>query len=88
MMYTKYKLICLRGKSKIDACRTIIQCFTGTLLRWWETKSSPKIIETMEEEVLKDEKGDVIHNSDGSVIINMIGALTSMILEHWCGSET
>ena len=42
----------------------------------------------MEEEVLKDEKGDVIHNPDDTVINNMIGALTSMILEHWCGSET
>jgi hypothetical protein len=30
----------------------------------------------------------VIHNPDGTVISNMIGALTSMILEHWCGSET
>lgn len=87
MMYTEYKLMCLRGKSEIDACRTIIQCFTRTLLRWWETESSPKLIETMEAEVLKDEKGDVIHNSDGLVISNMIRALTSMILEHWCGSE-
>lgn len=34
MMYTEYKLMCLRGKSEIDACRTIIQCFTGALLRW------------------------------------------------------
>ena len=88
MMYTEYKLMCLKGKSDIDACRTIIQGFTGTLLRWWETESSPKLITTMEVEVLKDENGDVIHNPDGSTIINMIGALTSMILEHWCGSET
>ena len=38
--------------------------------------------------MLKDEKGDGIHNPDGTVRNNMIGALTSMILEHWCGSET
>lgn len=87
MMYTKYKLMCLRGKSEIDACRTIIQCFTRTLLRWWETESSPDLIKKMEEEVLKDEKGDVIHNPDGTTTGNMIGALTSMVLEHWCGSE-
>jgi len=54
----------------------------------WETESPPKLIDMMEAEVLKDEKGDVIHNPDGTVISNMIGALTSMILEHWCGSET
>ena len=87
IMYTEYKLMCLRGKSEVDACKTIIQCFTGTLLRWWEAESSPKLIETMEAEVLKDEKGDVIHNQDGTVTNNMIGALTSMILEHWCGCE-
>ena len=56
--------------------------FTGTLLRWWETKSSPKLIETIEAKVLKYEKGDVIHNLNGIVISNMIGELTSMILEH------
>lgn len=42
----------------------------------------------MEEEIFKHENGDVIHNPDGTTISNMIGALTSMILEHWCGSET
>lgn len=88
LMYTEYKLMFLRGKSEIDACRTIIQCFTGTLLRWWETESSPKLIKAMEAEVLKDEKGDIIHNPNGTVISNIIGALTLMILEHWCGSET
>lgn len=42
----------------------------------------------MERELLKDEVGDIIHNRDGTTQSNMIGALTSMILEHWCGSET
>ena len=42
----------------------------------------------MEAKLLKDEARDVIHNSNGSTTSNMIGALTSMILEHWCGSET
>ena len=37
MMFIEYKLMCLRGKSEIEACKTIIQCFIGTLLRWWET---------------------------------------------------
>ena len=87
-MFTEYKLMCLWGKSEIEAWKTIIQCFTGTLLRWWETKSSPKLLEKMEAEVLNDEAGDVIHNLDVTTISNMIGALTSMILEHWCGSET
>lgn len=41
----------------------------------------------MENEILKDEAGDIIHNSDGAPQRNMIGALTSFILEHWCGGE-
>lgn len=88
MMFIEYKLMCLRGKSEIEACKTIIQCFTGTLLRWWEIESSPNFLAKMEAEVLKDETGDVNHNPDGTTISNMIGALTSMILEHWCRSET
>lgn len=88
MMFTEYKLMCLRGKSEIDVCRTIIQCFTRTLLKWWEIESSPKLLAKMEEELLKDEARDIIHNPNSSTISNMIGALTSMILEHWCGSET
>ena len=41
----------------------------------------------MENEILKDEGGDIIHNLDGSPQSNMIGALTSFILEDWCGGE-
>ena len=62
--------------------------FYTTLLRWWETESSTALLIKMEAEVLEDEAGDVIHNSDGSTTSNMIGSLTSMILEHWCGSAT
>lgn len=79
--------MCLRGKSEIEAYKAIIQCFIGTLLRWWETESSPKLLAKMEEEVLKDEAGDIINNPYGSTMSKMIGSLTSMILEHWCGSE-
>lgn len=88
MMFTKYKLMCLRGKNKVEACKTIIQCFTGTVLRWWETQSSPDLLDKMEKELLKDEAGDIIHNIDCTPQINMIGALTSMILEHWYDSGT
>jgi len=44
MMFTEYKLICLRGKTEVEACKTIIQCFTGTLSKWWETESSLALI--------------------------------------------
>jgi len=88
MMFTEYKLMCLRGKNEIEACKTLIQCFTGTLLRWWETETSPALMTKMENELLKDERGDIIHNDDGTPQSNMIGALTSMIQEHWCGSDT
>ena len=74
--------MCLRGKIEVEACKTIIHCFTSTLSKWWETKSSPSLIKQMEEQLLKDEKGNIIHNSDGIVQNNMIGALTSMIVEH------
>ena len=88
MTFTEYKLMCLKGKNEVEACKTIIQCFTGTLLRWWETETSPALIAKMENEMLKDEIGDIIHNSDGTPQNNMIGALTFMIIEHWCGFET
>lgn len=56
-------------------------------MRWWEIESSLAIVAKMENELLKDEAGDMIHNSDGDPQRNMIGALTSFILEHWCGGE-
>ena len=40
-----------------------------------------------ENEILKDEGGYIIHNLDGSPQSNMIGALTSFILEHWREGE-
>ena len=42
----------------------------------------------MVEEFVKDEQGDNVLHEDGSAQRKMIGALTSMILEHWFGSET
>lgn len=44
------------------------------------------MIEKMEKEVVKDENGDVEFHSDGTPINNMIGALTPLIQEHFCGS--
>ena len=79
--------MCLKGKNEVEACKSIIQCFTGTLLRWWETKTSPALVTIMENEILKEEGGDIIHNPDGSPQSNMIGALASFILQHWCGGE-
>jgi hypothetical protein len=29
-----------------------------------------------------------VYHADGSPMSNMIGALTTLILEHWCGTET
>jgi hypothetical protein len=46
------------------------------------------MISKMEAEVLKDEQGDIVYHSDGTAMNNMIGALTTLILEHWCGTET
>ena len=77
--------MCADGKSEIEACKTIMQCFTGTLARWWELKSSPALIERMEKEVVKDEQGDIMFNPDGTSQCNMIGALTTLIYEHFCG---
>lgn len=65
VMCYEYKLMCLRGKSEIEACKIIIQCFTGTLLRWWETESSSALIAKMEEECLKDTDGNISHIVDG-----------------------
>jgi hypothetical protein len=36
----------------------------------------------MEEEVLRDEQGDVVYHLNGTPQNNMIGALTTLILEH------
>jgi hypothetical protein len=78
----------MKGKGEVEACKTLIQCFTGTLSKWWETISSPLMISKMEAENLKDEQGDIVYHSDGTAMNNMIGALTTLILEHWCGTET
>jgi len=42
----------------------------------------------MAEEIVKDVVGDIVYNEDGNPQNNMIGALTSFILEHMCGAET
>ena len=65
-IYTEYKLMCMRGKSEVESCKTLIQCFTGTLERWWEVESSPALIQKMEVEMVKNELGDVFHNEDGT----------------------
>ena len=41
----------------------------------------------MEKETLKDDNGDIIFHEDGKPQSNMIRSLTTMILEHWCGTE-
>lgn len=64
-MFTKYKLICMRSKTKVEACKTIIQCFTSTLQRWWVVESSLALITEMEAKVVKDKEGDIIYNDDG-----------------------
>jgi hypothetical protein len=87
IMYVSYKIMCMKGKSKIDACKSIIQCFTGTLSNWWEIQSSPALLDKMEKEVLKDESGYIIYHENGLLERNMIGALTTLILEHWCGTK-
>ena len=30
-MLKKYKLMCTKGKIEVEACKALIQCFTGTL---------------------------------------------------------
>jgi hypothetical protein len=39
----------------------------------------------MEKEQVKDENNDIVFKEDGQAENNMIGALTTFILEHWCG---
>jgi hypothetical protein len=77
----------MKGKTEVEACKSIIHCFTGTLRKWWEVISSPIMIAKMEEKILRDEQGDVVYHIDGTPHNNMIGALTTTILEHWCGTE-
>jgi len=40
--------MCMRRKSEIESCKTLIQCFTGTKKSWWEVDSSPKLLAKME----------------------------------------
>jgi len=54
-MFVSYKIMCMKGKGEVEACKTLIQCFTGTLSKWWEVTSSPLMISKMEIETLKDE---------------------------------
>ena len=79
--------MCIDGKSKVEACKSLIPCFTGTLARWWELESSPALISSMEAEVLKDENGDVKFHEDGTSMNNMIGALTTLIQQTFCGDD-
>ena len=30
-MYVSYRIMCMKGKGEIEACKSIIQCFIGTL---------------------------------------------------------
>jgi hypothetical protein len=87
-MLVAYKIMCMKGKGEVEACKSLIQCFTGSLSKWWEITSSPLMIQKMEAENLKDEQGDLVYHTDGTPMNNMIGALTTLILEHWCGTET
>lgn len=86
-MYVSYKIMCMKGKPEVEACKSIIQCFMGTLAKWSETESSPALIGKMEKETLEDENGNIIFIEDRFAQNNMIGALTTMILEHWWGIE-
>jgi hypothetical protein len=79
--------MCMKDKSETEACKSLIQCFTGTLRKWWEVISSPIIITKMEAEILRDEKGDVVYHLNGTPQNNMIGALTTLIIEQWCGTK-
>jgi hypothetical protein len=86
-MLVAYKIMCMKGKGEVESCKSLIQCFTGSLSKWWEITSSPMMIQKMESENLKDEQGDIVYHADGTAMNNMIGALTTLILEHWCGTE-
>jgi hypothetical protein len=79
--------MCMKGKSETKAFKFLIQCFRGTLSKWWEVISPPIMITKMEAEVLRDEQGDVVYHLNGTPQNNMIGALTTLILKHWCGTE-
>jgi hypothetical protein len=78
-MFVQYKIMCMKGKGEVEACKCLIQCFTGSLSKWWEITSSPLMISKMEAETLKDEQGDIVYHSDGTPMSNMIGALTTLI---------
>ena len=56
-MYVSYRIMCMKGKGEIEAWKSIIQCFTGTLAKWWEIESSSALVEKMEKETLKDDNG-------------------------------
>ena len=86
-MLIEYRLMCVAGKTVVESCKNLMQCFTGTLARWWELESSPAMIEKMEKEILKDENGDIMFHPDGTPQSNMIGALIAMIQEHFCGAD-
>ena len=65
-MYVSYRIMCMKGKGEIEACKCLIQCFTGTLAKWWEIESSPALVEKMEKEVLRDDARDIIFHEDGN----------------------
>jgi hypothetical protein len=79
-MFVSYKIMCMKGKGEVEACKSLIQCFTGSLSKWWEITSSPLMLAKMEAETLKDEQGDIVYHSDGTPMNNMIGALTTLII--------
>jgi hypothetical protein len=81
-MLVAYKIMCMKGKGEVEACKSLIQCFTGSLSKWWETISSPLMLQKLEAEHLKDEQGYLVYHTDGTPMSNMIGALTTLILEH------
>lgn len=87
-MFTEYKVMCISSKIELEVYNTLIQCFTGTLKRWWEIEFSQTLVYKMAEEIVKNGAGDVLHKEDGNPQSNMIGALTSIILKHWCGAES
>ena len=57
--------MCMSRNSEVESCKTLIQCFTDTLQRWWEAEFSPTLIDKMEAKVVKDEEGDIFHKEDG-----------------------
>ena len=59
-MYVSYRVMCMKGKNEIEAYKSIIQCFTRTLAKWWEIESSPALVEKMEKEQVKDENGGIV----------------------------